>query len=295
MKRFLQNFLIIVGIIIALIILAGIFKFDILDQFTEHNLDNNKIKKNYSEPKNTKINKNNAWYQPAPEITWQWQLQGQINTNYNVNLYDLDLEKVSPQTIKALHDKGVKVICYFNAGAYEPYRKDAHKFPKTVLGKTMSSWPDEKWLDISNYEKFANIIKARLDLAVQKNCDGVEPDNIDAYQNDSGFELNFADQIKYNRWLAQEAHQRNLSIALKNDLDQIKELVNDFDFAINEQCFQYHECQQLLPFIENNKAVLNVEYELELPEFCSLSQKMKFSSLRMNYDLSGSRNSCDNK
>ncbi|PIN87481.1 hypothetical protein COV12_03660 [Candidatus Woesearchaeota archaeon CG10_big_fil_rev_8_21_14_0_10_32_24] len=53
------------------------------------------------------------------------------------------------------------------------------------------------------------------------------------------FDLTYDDQINYNKWLANEAHQRNLSIALKNDLEPVKELVNNYDFAINEECYYY--------------------------------------------------------
>ena len=104
-------------------------------------------------------------------------------------------------------------------------------------------------------------MKKRIELAAAKGCDGVEPDNVDGYDNDSGFDLNFNDQLRFNRFLAKTAHKNNLSVALKNDLNQASVLVNDFDFALNEECFQYNECKKLLPFIKNNKAVLNVEYK----------------------------------
>jgi hypothetical protein len=41
-----------------------------------------------------------------------------------------------------------------------------------------------------------------------------------------------------------------LGIALKNDIDQVTELAINFDFAINEQCFQYDECTALNTFIQ---------------------------------------------
>jgi len=149
--------------------------------------------------KDLKLNKNlQSWYQPNISTTWQWQLTGEINTNYNVDLYDIDLFEASKETINEIHKKGSKVICYFNAGAYEPYRPDAKNFPEESLGKVMDGWEDEKWLDISNHNKFSIIIEKRLDLAVEKSCDAVEPDNIDAYQNKNGFNLTYEDQIKYN-------------------------------------------------------------------------------------------------
>jgi hypothetical protein len=96
---------------------------------------------------------------------------------------------------------------------------------------------------------------ARMDLAKQKGCDGVEPDNIDGYTVDNkggGFKLTYNDQITYNMWLAKEAHLRDLSIGLKNDVDQVKDLVNYFDWALNEECWQYNECDTLKPFIKGN-------------------------------------------
>lgn len=241
---------------------------------------------------NSSTNIQTTWFIPQPGITWQWQLSGTINTTHDVALYDIDLVNTPQSTIEQLHSNGSKVICYFSAGSWESFREDAADFPDEVIGKTLDGWADEKWLDISNYELFASTIRQRLDVAVQKECDGVEPDNIDGYQNNSGFDLTYEDQRNYNLWLSTEAHERNLSIALKNDLDQVDDLVDYFDFAINEQCFEYDECETLLPFIQNNKAVLGVEYNLNTDEFCETAASMNFSWLKMNLDLDGSRIAC---
>lgn len=225
-------------------------------------------------------------------ITWQWQLQGDINTSYNVDLYDVDLVETPQKTIDALKARGDIVICYFSGGSVESYRDDASQIPSSVIGKTLEGWAQEKWLDVSNYELFAKVMQKRLDLAVQKGCDGVEPDNMDAFDNKSGFDLSYDDQLKYNKWMAQEAHERGLAIGLKNDLSQIEDLVDHFDFAVNEQCFEYEECEELLPFIQQNKAVLGVEYELDTDEFCEDAQDYGFSFLKMEYDLDGGREEC---
>jgi hypothetical protein len=234
-----------------------------------------------------------SWYKPAVETTWQWQLSGNVNTNYDVDLYDIDLVETPQSTIDQLHEKDIKVICYFSAGSWEQYRSDAEDFPPEVLGEELDGWEDEKWLDISNYQKFSSIIQSRLDLAVEKKCDGVEPDNMDGYQNNSGFDLSYEDQITYNKWIATQAHDRKLSVALKNDLEQVEDLVEYFDFAINEECFQYDECELLTPFTKANKAVLGVEYELEKEAFCPQAKELNFSWLLMTYDLAGERSDCN--
>lgn len=92
--------------------------------------------------------------------------------------------------------------------------------------------------------------------------------NVDGYTQRSGFDLTASDQLTFNRMLARLAHERGLAVGLKNDLDQIPELVDSFDFAVNEQCAQYEECDALAPFVEQGKPVYHVEYELRVDEFC---------------------------
>lgn len=125
-----------------------------------------------------------------------------------------------------------------------------------------------------------------------KGFDAVEPDNMDAYRNKSGFPLTAGDQLTYNRLVAKLAHDRGLSVGLKNDLDQIPQLVGDFDFAVNEQCAQYGECARLTPFIEAGKAVFHVEYELPASRFCADTSRLKLSSLEKKYELGAWRRTC---
>lgn len=224
-------------------------------------------------------------WQPSPGTTWQWQLQGTINTSYNVEMYDIDLFEAPQATIDLLHSQNRIVICYFSAGSYEEWRPDAEDFPAEVLGDPLDGWPGERWLDISQIALLMPIMEARLDLAVSKQCDGVEPDNMDGYTNETGFELTGEHQLAYNVLLAAEAHERNLSIGLKNDLDQITELVDDFDWALNEQCFQYNECDLLLPFIAAGKAVFGVEYKRAPHTYCAEAVANHFSWLHKTFAL----------
>jgi hypothetical protein len=82
-----------------------------------------------------------------------------------------------------------------------------------------------------------------------KGFDAVEPDLVEGYGNETGFPLTARDQLRYNRMVADLAHESGLSVGLKNDLPQIPQLLGDFDFAVNEECAQYDECGQLTPFI----------------------------------------------
>jgi len=232
-----------------------------------------------------------TWYQPPLMATWQWQLTGTLNTDYDVLIYDIDLFDTDASDIAQLQAEGHKVICYFSAGSYESYRDDASQFDEADLGNTLDGWPDERWLDVRT-ENVKTIMQARLDLAQSKGCDGVEPDNVDGFQNNSGFDFTANDQAIYNQFLSEQAHNRGLAVGLKNDLDQVAELVDFFDFAVNEQCFQYDECDLLTPFIEQNKPVLNAEYQARYRNdeaarntLCNQSVNLQFSTLILPLNL----------
>ncbi len=245
------------------------------------------------EPVTEPTNAAGVW-QPTPGTTWQWQLNGTLDLSFDVDMYDIDLFDTPKSTIQGLQAEGRIVICYFSAGSLEPWRTDASQFPQEVIGSKMHGW-DEFWLDVSKYDRFATIMTARLDLAAEKGCDGVEPDNVDAYQNESGFPLSYQDQLNYNIFLAEEAHKRNLSIGLKNDLEQVVDLEPYFDWALNESCFQWNECHMLLPFIENNKAVFGVEYTAPASEFCDLVNGFDYDFLKKDYDLKAPMQPCRNQ
>ena len=139
-------------------------------------------------------------------------------------------------TVAALHAAGRKVACYFSAGSFEDWRPDAAQFPAAVKGGG-NGWPGERWLDIRRLDILMPIMEARLNLCKQKGFDSVDPDNVDGYTNTTGFPLTAADQLAYNASIANAAHARGLTVALKNDLNQIPQLVPYFDWALNEQCF----------------------------------------------------------
>lgn len=230
-------------------------------------------------------------WQPALNTSWQWQLQGKIDQSFNVTMYDVDMFDTSASVVTSLHSAGRIVICYIDAGTWENWRPDASEFPNSVKGKN-NGWPGEKWLDIRQLSILSPIMQARMDMCKSKGFDGVEFDNVDGYSNNTGFPLTYNDQLTYNTWLANEAHTRNLSVALKNDLGQVHDLLPYFDWALDEQCFQYNECSKLLPFIQANKAVMEVEYKLAPSQFCSKANALNFNSLKKHLSLKAYRVAC---
>lgn len=239
-----------------------------------------------SAPTNGRICPSGTWWAPAPQTTWQWQLTGTIDTSVDVQMYDIDLFDNTAATISTLHSKGRAVICYFST-QYENWRPDASSFTSAVLGNGLDGWAGEKYVDIRS-TVVRNIMTARMDLAVSKGCDGIEPDNVDGYQSSTGFPITAADQINFNEFIAQQAHARGLSVGLKNDVDQSKTLEPYFDWALDEQCKEYDECDTLTNFISAGKAVFNCEYSGSASSVCPYMVGIKFSSLIKTLDLTAS-------
>lgn len=232
-----------------------------------------------------------ARWSPSPGTSWQWQLSGALDLTVEADVYDIDYETTTQEEIDTLKGSGRRLICYVSVGSREEFRDDADVFPEGVLGRPLDGWPDERWLDIRRTEEILPVMAARMDVCAAKGFDAVEPDNVDGYVNETGFPLTADDQLAYNRAVAGLAHERGMSVALKNDVDQISELVDDFDFAVNEECSRYGECEAYEPFMAAGKAVLHVEYEGPL-DFCTESKRLGLSSMLKPLDLGAARSSC---
>lgn len=225
------------------------------------------------------------WQPPPRTSAWQWQLQGKIDPTVKAWAYDVDGFEASRGDVRSLHRHRRRAICYLDVGSWESFRPDADRFPRSVIGRVYSGFPDERWLDVSRFQLFAKPLEARIQMCARKRFDAVEPDNVAGWENKTGFRITRGDQLRFNRWIADQVHARGMAVALKNDPRQVKQLVGAFDFAIVEECFQYDECGFYKPFIDRDKAVFEAEYELEPDEFCAAAEALGFSAIRKSYDL----------
>jgi hypothetical protein len=231
-------------------------------------------------------------WRPALQTSWQIQLSAKIVTTVNVQMFEIDMfDHEKDGMVAKLHAKGAKVLCYVSAGSWEDWRPDAGSYPAVVLGRS-NGWPGEKWVDIRRLDILGPILEARMDRCDAAGFDGIDFDNVDGYTNTTGFPLTANDQLVFNTWLANEAHERGLAVALKNDLDQIPTLVPYFDMAVNEQCAQYRECSLLTPFVSAGKPVFQIEYSLTIPKFCPAANQMNFNALKKKLSLNAYRVAC---
>ncbi|HXD11692.1 MAG TPA: endo alpha-1,4 polygalactosaminidase [Anaerolineales bacterium] len=235
-----------------------------------------------TQPATSNSRSKTAWWHPTVGLSWQWQIgNNEIDTSIAADVYDIDLY-VDQAIIDELHAHGRKVIGYISVGSWEDWRPDKDRFPPEVLGKDYEGWKGERWLDVRQIEKLAPIMLARLDLCKAKGFDAVEPDNMEVHTNNTGFPLTYADQLKFALWLADESHKRGLAIGVKNSQDQVKDLLDHFDFAITEDAFYYGWAAKMKPFIQTGKPVFAAEYT-DLPgdfgAFCEQSRQLNFSTI----------------
>ena len=227
-----------------------------------------------------------AHWHPAPRTAaWQWQLQGKLDPDLAASVYDVDGFEATKADVAALGRRGIRTICYLDVGSWESYRPDRAEFPPSVRGRKYEGFPDERWLDISRFGLFRAPLEARIASCARTGFDAVEPDNLAGYENDTGFDLTATDQLRFNRWIASQVHQRGMAVALKNDPAQVPQLLGAFDFAVVEECFQYDECGSFEPFVEAGKAVFEAEYEEPGSKFCGRAVELGFSAIRKSYDL----------
>ncbi|KAH6724668.1 putative endo alpha-1,4-polygalactosaminidase [Leptodontidium sp. MPI-SDFR-AT-0119] len=248
-------------------------------------------------PQPPPVNNTNAtegtFWRPEAGTSWQIVLQYALNdTTPDVAVYDIDLFTNPKSTIDNLHSLGRKVICYFSAGSYEDFRPDSSDFEKSDYGKGLDGWPGEWWLNTSS-TNVRKIMTTRIELAKTKGCDGVDPDNVDGYDNDTGFDLTKESAVDFMTFMAIEAHSRNMSIGLKNAGGIVNSTLPMMQWQVNEQCVQYDECDSFTPFITNNKPVFHIEYPKSAPRissadnttFCDTSTDADFSTLLKNMNL----------
>lgn len=77
----------------------------------------------------------------------------------------------------------------------------------------MEDWEGESWLNTKS-ANVRSIMKSRIALAKSKGCDAIDPDNVDAYNNENGLGLTKADAIDYLTFLATEAHSAGMAIGV---------------------------------------------------------------------------------
>jgi hypothetical protein len=224
---------------------------------------------------------------PPQHLSWYWQLSGRVRNDVPAAAYDIDGFASSGAEVAALHALHRHVICYIDAGTWENWRPDARKFPRSVLGRP-NGWPGERWLDVRRLSVLEPIMRVRFEMCARKGFDALEADNIDGFENRTGFPITAHDQLAFDKWIAREAHRLGLAVLQKNDPTQAAALQPYFDGVLDEQCNQYRECSSFAVYLKAGKPVLNAEYARALyPGFCTADTRTGIMGALFNLALDG--------
>lgn len=213
-------------------------------------------------------------------------LDGSVPDDPGAAVVEVDAE-VGADAVARLEAGGAYTVCYISAGSWEEWRPDADAFPAEVLGEALDEWPGERYVDLRRLDVLAPLWGARLDACAAAGFDAVDPDNVDSFENDSGFDLTADDAAAAVRWLAEAAHERGMAMGLKNAPGLVPLVGGEVDFAVVEQCLQYGFCGDYAPLVAAGKPVFAVEYRDEgatLAEVCA-AVPTGFSMLLADYAL----------
>ncbi|EFJ52241.1 hypothetical protein VOLCADRAFT_120411 [Volvox carteri f. nagariensis] len=239
-------------------------------------------------------------WRPSGVLRWQWQLSGSdfrpmLRTRPQV--IDVDLDMVSTLLSQAaelgITRSSYKLICYFSVGTYEPARVSADSQRgiswsalEQQLGGSAVPGPlylaymeppfsEERWFALDRNDTRNALVNQvmipRMRSAVAAGCDGIEMDNVDTYDNvpvAAGKRgVTQAQQLAYNAALLDAAHGMRLSAGLKNALDLLSQtfangraVATEYDWFLNERCWEYDECDYYGRNIKWDAVVFGVEY-----------------------------------
>ena len=240
------------------------------------------------------------WWKPAIGISFDWDLNDLTDhDHFETDVVDVDAFTTTKEEVAALHAEGKKVIAYLSVGTFEKDRPDGHLLPKEVVGRIYDEWPDEKWLDIRQIDKLKPWLNSRFNMVIQKGFDAIEPDNIDSYSNETGFDIEEADTKKYLDYLVKLAHENGLGIGQKNVPELAGEFSSKFDWALTEDAFVQGFQNDMTVFITKGKPVFAVEYTDEIAQnafqsnVCPKAKAMKFYAILKKRDLDKWMIKCD--
>ncbi len=187
--------------------------------------------------------------------SWSIQYEGRIVPR-GKSFHIVDLFEVSSADIASLKSSGSKPIAYFSS-QYENWRPDSSRFPQAALGKPLGNWPGERWVD-THSAAVRSIMLARLDLARSRGFYGVDIDNVDGYESNTGFRYGSGEAVAWVQFLAREAHARGLKFGLKNAPELISSVRGSIDYYVVEEGHQYGHINS---YRRLGRPVFNIEYQ----------------------------------
>jgi uncharacterized protein (UPF0147 family) len=241
--------------------------------------------------------------------TWDWIIGiGDLpSPPPAVEFLGLDGFDTPGRYVRRAAGRGIRTWCYLSVGTIENWRPDRKAFEalnekelkagrKPFIGKRYPEWEGERWLDVRRYKVFLPLMVDRLAMCRDKGFEFVEFDNLDAYENRTGFPIRKSDTIRYAKALAAEARRLGLKPMQKNVPELAKTLEPDFDALLFEDCALYRFCGDAKPFVAAGKPVFDADYpeawkdegkRFDQADACRQAEKAGMSMIFKRLDLDG--------
>lgn len=227
-----------------------------------------------------------AYWQPKPGETKNWDIQvnAPIDLAETRQMMIVDLWASVPAATMIDHGDGAPVsvpaganastiatllarqtiiICRVGLGGLKMTDPDASKFPAAAISAmTLQDDPGAHFLDFAQREAWEDIAFARIDLAKEIGCDGIEPYLSDHGTIDLGFMPDLDLQNAWYSTVALEVHERELSAGMRNgvNIGSVDTQVGNYDWLLVERCGEDGNCELVRPFLNARKAVLAIDY-----------------------------------
>jgi hypothetical protein len=142
-------------------------------------------------------------------------------------VWELDPYSAGAGQVERLHQGGGRVLCRLSLGGDQPGRPDFDRLPAAVRG---AAGPDGGyWLDVRRLDVLLPVLGDRLRLCRQKGFDAVDGYALDAYRWASGFPLDQADQLAFDRAVLALARGLRLGAALRVPAADARALAGELD------------------------------------------------------------------
>jgi hypothetical protein len=235
-----------------------------------------------------------ALWIPGGTVDWQVQATGALTTTARYDMLIVPLYWRDRADLAPIVETGTRVVCTLHAGIWSADWPDADRFTPGMLGKRVWGEPAQRWIDIRQ-TGVRSLIAERLDHARAIGCSGIDAYRVDSWFENTGIRIGKGDQLAFNRWLANEAHARGLSIGLRGAVDLIPDLIDWYDFATVEGCLERADCQLVLPFVGAGKPVFHWEFTTAVDggvDVCRAAKTFRFSTIVKHRQLDAWRYAC---
>jgi hypothetical protein len=218
---------------------------------------------------------------PPGDTDWDYQLGGARSVPDHVGIVERDRHaKPVPDTYNVCYVNGfqtqVEQKRFWRQHHWSLVLKD---HGKPVVDSVWGEWLLDTRTSAKRHS-LARIIGRWTVRCAKDGFDAVEFDNLDSWSR-SHHLLSRGDNKKYAALLVKRAHAAGLAAAQKNWAEWDGTSVG-FDFAVAEQCAQYHECGS---YLEHYLRVLAVEYHPTAFRRACAHWSTKLAIVRRDVDL----------